>query len=210
MKFPEIDAMVDDIKNDKISGSSILALRAGECLDKFADEILESYGNMDPKEYINELMILGGRLISAQPTMAAVLNGVNDIITSVQSVFTDTNDDIVQNDGQFLKLLCTKTQASSRKFILDLKLAQETIANSYSDILKDNDCIMTISASGSVEMLLATAHENSINLSVFIPESRPMFEGRLLAQRLAGKGIDCKLIADHAMFHYLDDCTRSL
>jgi translation initiation factor 2B subunit (eIF-2B alpha/beta/delta family) len=208
MVFLKIDALVDEIKNDNLSGSSILAFRAAECLDAFAEEVAQNHSDFSPDDYLNELLSLGKRLISAQPTMAAVLNCVNEIITSVLKNNDFSNKGLAFSQKKQLQYLCTNTQVVSRKFILDLKLAQETIANSYTEILKNNDTVMTISSSGSVEMLLATGYENSLELTVFVPESRPMFEGRLLAQRLANRGINCVLIADHAMFHYLDGCSK--
>jgi translation initiation factor 2B subunit (eIF-2B alpha/beta/delta family) len=208
MKIPDVDAKIDDIKNDKITGSSILSRRAAECIDEFANEILNNHTDLEPEAYLNELTKICYRLVSAQPTMAAVLNGVNDILTTVKLKYNDIESEIKGDQKKQLDFLCIKTQAVARQFILESKLAQETIANSYSEILENSDGIMTISASGAVEMLLTTAAENSLEFTVYTPESRPMFEGRLLAQRLASKGIDCILIADHAMFHFLNNCTK--
>ncbi len=208
MKIPRIDAMVDDIKNDRVSGSSILAHRAAECLDEFATEIVQNQNMVSPKVYFDELIDLGKRLITAQATMAAVFNGVNEIITSVKNELKILGEFSNNSKNEHLHALCLRTQLESRKFKIRLKLAHESIASLYSEVLKQNDRIMTISASGSVEILLTTAFDNSMDISVYLPESRPMYEGRILAQRLAQKGLDCTLIADHAMFHFLKDCTK--
>jgi translation initiation factor 2B subunit (eIF-2B alpha/beta/delta family) len=208
MKIPDVDAKIDDIKNDKITGSSILSRRTAECLDNFAGEILRNHPNLEPGIYLDELFKIGMRLVSAQPTMAAVLNCVNDILTTIKLKSNDLESEINGDQKKQLDYLCITTQAASRQFVLESKLAQETIANSYSEILEDSDRIMTISASGSVEILLTNAVEKSMDLTVYVPESRPMFEGRLMAQRLASNGIDCILIADHAMFHFLNNCTK--
>lgn len=209
MEIPhEINTQIEDITNDKISGASTIAKNAAECLDKFATWVMENANDLENDQYIQQLIILGQKLVSAQPAMAPVLNAVNLIITSTNEKYNNINNELQDSDSKKqVKYLCTATQATSRKFILENKLALESIANQFNEIIDNQAKIMTISASSAVEALLNQAYINSVEFTVITPESRPMFEGRLLAERLAKLGIETTLIVDSAMFHFLKECT---
>ncbi len=208
MALPEIDKIIYDIKNDKVSGSSSIANRAAECLDKFAEIVIEQHSRIQPHEYINDLLSVGHRLLTAQPTMAAVLTGVNEVIASVMEINKKLEQEVGTDQEKQLHYLCVKTQAAARKKLIDSKLALESVANLNSDKFEKNDILMTISASSAVERLLLKLSTDGVLVTVYIPESRPMYEGRMLALRLAENGINTILITDSAMFHYLGKCSK--
>jgi translation initiation factor 2B subunit (eIF-2B alpha/beta/delta family) len=208
MEYPQINKIIDEIKNDKLSGSSSIARDAMGCLDKFAEFIIENHLEIKPNGYVNDLLLVAKGLITAQPTMAAVFTGINNILASVMKVYHKLDNELVSKPNKQVYYLCRATQAAARKQILESKLAMDSIAGSYSEILKKDDIIMTISASGAIETLLVEAKAKGIHTTVYVPESRPMYEGRMLAQRLAERGINTILITDSAMFHYLQKCSK--
>jgi translation initiation factor eIF-2B subunit delta len=207
MEIPEINERVDEILNDRISGASAISRKAAECLDVFAGWVIENVKDIPPNRYLKELISVGQELIRAQPTMAAVINVVNDIISSTKNEYDQLEAILGHDYKKQLKYLCTYTQSGARKCILESRLALETIAKSYEEVIKDNNVIMTISASSAVEASMIEAFNNGLEFIVYTPESRPMYEGRLMAQRLAEKGIKTVLTADHAMFHFLKECS---
>lgn len=210
MDIPEINRLVDKIANDRVSGASTIARNAAECLDTYAAWVLDNLNKISPEDYIKELISLGQNLVRAQPTMAPIINSVNEIISSTKHEAGSSERSAKTHAEKRLKVLCTITKSSARRYLVESKLALETIAHSYKDVLKSKDILMTISASSAVEGLLLEAFKDSLDFKVFVPESRPMYEGRLMAERLANKGVKIILIADHAMFHYLSECSSIL
>jgi len=208
MDNPEIDQMVSEIANDSISGASKLARRACECLDAFAGWVVDNDKNETPESYKKELITIGQDLVRAQPSMASVINAVNEIISSTYNQSATLAAEVGFDEKKQLKYLCTYTQSVARKYVLNSKLALEAIANDFNRLIRSKDVIMTLSASSAVEAILVEAFNGAIDFSVYIPESRPMFEGRDMAQRLAKSGIKTILIADSAMFHFLNECSK--
>jgi len=199
--------IVNEIANDNTSGASTIARNAAECLDTYAVWVLNNSNKISPEDYVKELILLGQKLVCAQPTMAPVINVVNEIISSTKHESVSLKRSAKTHAEKRLKVLCTITKSTARRYLVESKLALETIAHSYRDVIKSKDKLMTISASSAIEGLLLEASKNSLNFKVFVPESRPMCEGRLMAERLAKKGVTTILIADHAMFHYLSECS---
>jgi translation initiation factor 2B subunit (eIF-2B alpha/beta/delta family) len=207
MDIPGINKQVNEIANDKISGSNTIARKSLECIDAFAGWVIENTSGITLESYTQELINLSRDLVNAQPLMAAVINGVNHILSS-----TINESQVLQNEPNTdeeskLKYISTFTKSAARKHILESQLALEVISKSYKEIIHDKDVLMTISASSAVESILTEAFKDSIDFTIYIPESRPMNEGKLLAERLAGKGINSILIADSAMFHFLKECS---
>ena len=65
--------------------------------------------------------------------------------------------------------------------------------------LRKVERVITLSRSGTVSEILKLWHQRNNNLRVVICESRPKFEGRLMAKELADKGISVELITDAMM-----------
>jgi translation initiation factor 2B subunit (eIF-2B alpha/beta/delta family) len=211
MELPlEIRNSIKEIENDHISGARTISINVVNCIDSYANWVLDNTAGITTDEYNKDLIELGQALIRSQPTMAPVINAVNTIITSIQEERKHLPAEVGQDIELQIKYLSKFTQSVARKYSLQSKLALEELAQRYNEILNDKNTIMTISSSSAVEQVLIQGASNSLELTVYVPESRPMNEGKLLAQRLADNGIRTILIADHAMFHFLEDCNSIL
>jgi translation initiation factor 2B subunit (eIF-2B alpha/beta/delta family) len=210
MEIPEINKRIEEIANDKTSGASYIAKKAAECIDDFAKWVLDNKSGLSIEEYLEELTKIAINVIRSQPTMASVFRAVNEIIVLTINQTSQLETELGHDKIKQLTYLCTSTQAAARKYILESELALETIARAYAEVLHDGDTIMTISASSAVEALLLQANASSLDVTVYIPESRPMYEGRMMVERLAERGIKTILIADSAMFHFLKECSSIL
>jgi len=62
--------------------------------------------------------------------------------------------------------------------------------------LKNLSSVLTLSRSGTVLEILKLWHQKNKNIRVVVCESRPKFEGRLMAKELAAIGIKVELITD--------------
>lgn len=205
---PEINKLVNEIANDRLSGASAIARNTVECLDAYAGWVMENENitSTSPELFLQNIIELGQDLVRSQPTMAAVLNAVNFTISSTRSEYEQLGGEIAGDPEKQLKYLCILTQSSARKYIVESKLALKTIAGFYKKLIHDGDMIMTISASSAVEELFSEAYHDSVDFTVYVPEARPMYEGRLMAERLARMDQKTVLIADSAMFHFLKKC----
>lgn len=208
MDAPTIEKAISELANDRTSGASFLAKSAVEVLDRFAGWVCDTRGALSPDDYIVELIEVGKQLVQTQPTMASIIRAVNEVIITTKEKATQLENEVGTDLKTQLKYLCTFTQSCTRKYILESDLALETISREYSEILSAGDTVMTISASSAIERLLMQANNESMALIVYVPESRPMYEGRMMAKRLAENNVKTTLIADSAMFHYLSECTK--
>ena len=69
--------------------------------------------------------------------------------------------------------------------------------------LKEAQNVITLSRSGTVLTVLKLWHQKNKKLKVVVCESRPKFEGRLMAEELASIGVNVELIKDAMMGLYL-------
>jgi len=69
--------------------------------------------------------------------------------------------------------------------------------------LKNLNSVITLSRSGTVLGILQLWHQQNKKLKVVVCESRPKFEGRLMAKDLASEGINVELISDAMMGLYI-------
>ena len=79
----------------------------------------------------------------------------------------------------------------------------EIIFNKINPVLKKMQSIITLSRSGTVLAILKLWHRKNKNLRVVVCESRPKYEGRLLAKDLIKNGIKVQIITDTMMGIYL-------
>lgn len=70
--------------------------------------------------------------------------------------------------------------------------AGEVIERFTVDKIQPNDVILTYASSSVVEGTFLRAHRRGIPFSVVVVDSKPLFEGRRLAQTLASNGIAVK------------------
>jgi translation initiation factor eIF-2B subunit delta len=69
--------------------------------------------------------------------------------------------------------------------------------------LKETQNVITLSRSGTVLTVLKLWHQKNKKFKVVVCESRPKFEGRLMAEELANIGVNIELITDAMMGLYL-------
>ena len=69
--------------------------------------------------------------------------------------------------------------------------------------LKETQNVITLSRSGTVLAVLKLWHQKNKKFKVVVCESRPKFEGRLMAEELASIGVNVELITDAMMGLYV-------
>lgn len=103
-----------------------------------------------------------------------------------------------------------QSENSVKQFLASFKKqktdAYQKIYNSAKTYLHNKRHILTISNSTTLVEILKIHYKNSQNLEVTISESRPMLEGRIMAQKLADEGISVNFITETALPKYVAGC----
>jgi ribose 1,5-bisphosphate isomerase len=177
--------IVERIRDDHTSGASELSRLATEAFTLFSSK----KGFKTEDRLFEEALELGKSLISAQPYMAPIFNLVNSILYAVEE-----KKSIFPQD-QLRKLIRCK----SEDFIQNSLASLEKIGGYGEVLIEDGFTVLTHSSSGSILSILKKAKAEGRNFKVIATESRPMFEGKILARFLGEEGIPTTLIVDAAV-----------
>lgn len=115
----------------------------------------------------------------------------------------------VDNYLKDLSLILEKSQDEVRLFLLGVK---DKIASTYSrlyenakHVLGGLPSVVTISNSSTLKQIFKMWHEDNPEIKVVLMESRPKFEGRILAENLLSFGISVELITDSMAAAYVEN-----
>ena len=106
------------------------------------------------------------------------------------------------NKTELKSFLSEHTNKELKKF--------EILFSKVYPFLKDFESVITISRSGTVLEILKLWYKKNKRIEVIVCESRPMFEGRLLAIDLVKEGIKVKLITDAMMGLYINEVDAAI
>ncbi len=176
---------LEELRADHTSGASDLARKAAEILIHFSEETKST----DNQRFLIELTKLGKKLIASQPESVPIFNLVNSILLATEHV----------RESLSLTDLRNFTFQKAQEFKTNSLKALERIAIWGDPLIENNFKVMTISNSSAVLYILRKSKLGRTSFQVYVPESRPLCEGRLLAQKLADLGISVQLITDASM-----------
>jgi len=179
-------ALIEELAGDNASGAVEIAGRGSELLAVFADEAQAE----DASSFLRQLATTGKALIRAQPSMASLFNLVNSAIASLEPV---------QDLGAARQVL----KAAAEAYGEELGRRSERVAEQALALLTNGSILLTHSRSSTVLAALLLARERRLGFEVVCTESRPIYEGRTVAARLAQEGIKATLITDSAAGHFV-------
>jgi translation initiation factor eIF-2B subunit delta len=113
--------------------------------------------------------------------------------------------DINVPDSEAKKGLCDAINAFLRERVT---YADQVIAQSAADKIKNGDVILTFAKSSVIQKALVRAHEEGKQFRVIVVDSRPLHEGKHLAAALVGIGIDVKYCLVNGLSHNIQDATK--
>jgi translation initiation factor eIF-2B subunit delta len=170
--------LVREIKEDSVSGASQLTIKAAASFLK----LLEKPVN------IRDVRRLMKALAEARPSMPSIANMAHMI------------GSIIEKEVSAGKPIEEAVENAVRRCINEYQSALKSVVQNASEALKKYSSILTHSYSSTVASVL----ESCRDVSVYVTESRPGYEGRRLAERLAARGCDVTLIVDAAASHVID------
>lgn len=185
MIYPEVAQRIEKIKNDRGSGATRLSLDAVDILGYAA----EKSGKMNTAEFLEEMEAVGKRLIEARPSMAPLRNRVLNILRDIREE---------QRKGRSLDDLRELTVSLAAAMKEDSRRITLRIIQHASTLIRKKT-VLTHSYSSTVLETLKQAE----NVRAIATESRPLYEGRLTAKKLAEDGIPVTLITDASVGHFM-------
>jgi len=182
-------SLIEIIREDHLSGASQLSRKAANVITLFTREAKAK----TIKGYYQSLLKAGKELISAQPDIVPIFNLVNSILTVAEE----------HRNTLSLEELNRLVREKAEEFRRCSLKALEKIADIGETLISNDHTILTHSFSGAVFSILEKAKKNKKRFRVVVSESRPLFEGRNLAQQLGRLGVPVTLVIDSALGLYL-------
>lgn len=196
-----INKVVKDIKSIKIQGATNIAKASIGALLDFS----KNFSGKNSNEFAKEVEKIAKRLAWARPDEPLNQNLLNLITGKVKR---DKNKDVKKKIDDF-RISCQKA--------LDLIARnEELITKAGIDLIREIQAkrslapkkelssfwkpinIFTHCNSSSVFKIIFGAHEAGIPVKVYNSETRPRFQGRIMAKHLAKAGIDVTVMIDSA------------
>lgn len=185
------DELIQKIKEDNHSGATELTQEAARVLSLE----MESKSHYSVEGFRKGLLATARALLSAQPAMASIFNLVNNCMLGIRPARP-----VVEESLPEVKAAAAKTV---NDFIAALEENRLQIAAQGAAMIEDYYTVLTHSASSAVASALTAARGQGKDFTVICTESRPIFEGRGMAERLASCGIRVKLVADASALQFL-------
>lgn len=185
----EVDELLRKVGEDRESGASSFVRITLEVLRVAS---LKSHAN-SIQELMDELWDLAITLARARPTFSTIPNSVAYFLEEITRGANQAN-----SIEQFKRQIISSSLEIDREHLQ----ARERVIQSSSALISHSKTILTHSYSINVkEALLKYGRERNI----LCTESRPLFEGKTLANAISKSGIKCTLITEASVSSYIKD-----
>ena len=188
-----IDETAEEIADMQTHSSSVVAVKAARALEELVER---EYPTVD--EYLRTLERNSNALRRANQSHASLHTTQRQIVESVSEADAGTVEDAK-----------TITKTAINTAIEQVETAKRKAAQRASELLVDDDVLLTHDYSTTVLSAIARAAESGGEFTVYVTEARPRLLGRKMCRRLAEfEAVDTHLIVDSAAGHYLPECDR--
>jgi len=181
--LPEtVTSIVREMRDERIRGASWLARRGAEAYVALSN-------SLRGEELAKAIEGLSGMIINVNRTMASLHNLVRFIP--------------VTKDPAVLR-------AKAEEFIKLCDEAKREIGRIGSELIDENEVVITHSFSSAVLEILKTAEKKGKRFKVVLTESSPDCEGLFLAKELEGLGIPFEVITDAQLGLFAKEATLAI
>lgn len=147
--------------------------------------------------FLRDIAVAAQLLYETRPTAVSLPNALSFFYTRLLSRLDQT---------QGIAALKEASVKIGEGFIEMSNNAVKTIGQIGSRLIQDGDIIFTYCNSATAFSVLKTAYSMGKEFSVFVPETRPKYQGHITATWLDKAGIPCSLITDNSIRYLI---TRS-
>jgi eIF-2B alpha/beta/delta-like uncharacterized protein len=174
-----VGGLIEDLAKDSSSGAAELASQGAAVLIALA----ESSEATELDSFVQQVAETGRLLIRSQPSMASLFNLVNSALWSLEP-------------ARNLADARQKVNQAAEDFTQELVSAGEKIAAEALQVISPGTTLLTHSRSSTVLRALLHVRSTGRDFRVVCTESRPLYEGRTLAEELSGADIPTTLVTD--------------
>lgn len=174
---------IKNIKSLNIQGANAVAKAALLALSDFGKKLKAK----NPRAFVASVKKAGQELAHARPTEPLAQNLVSIIITKLKNTAKAGAD-----TRELKEILKYVVGHELRELEQDLSQLTETGAK----LIKSDDTILTFCHSSTVEDILKAAKKSKKKFKVIVPETRPLFQGRITAKNLSKAKINVTMIVD--------------
>lgn len=186
----KIDKVARDVKSIKIQGATNIAKASIGALFDFS----KKFKGESKKGFLGEIRKNGRKLAWARPNEPLNQNLLALIIAKSKN---DKNADIKEKVANFQKYCVETLGLISRNEESVTANGVKLVGNIYAKEKKRIN-IFTHCSSSSVFKIIFGAHKAGMPVKVYNSETRPRFQGRIMAKNLAKAGIDATMMTDSA------------
>jgi translation initiation factor 2B subunit (eIF-2B alpha/beta/delta family) len=187
---PPIESAIGQIATDNRSGAAEILSRAAQVLSMLYSTQLESHTASieQARRLVAETC---AAIVQAQPDMAPLVNLANTAMRAANRA---------KSADEVLKLAAR----SSEEFSAAAAQRAASASLVAASLITEGAVVLTHSRSSTVLAAFTEAWRAGRRFGVIATESRPILEGRVLAQALARQGVSVTLIADAAAAAVID------
>ena len=156
-------------------------------------------GTSLPRHLTNHLSSQIDYLVSCRPLSVSQGNAIRWLKVVISAVDISTPEHEAKN------ALCAAIDNYVRERIT---IADQVIAASAAERIKDGDVVLAYGKSSVVEKTLAHAYYQNKKFQVIVVDSRPLFEGKNLARALADLGVEVQYSLIHGLSHVIRSATK--
>lgn len=174
--------LVVEIDRDRTNGAGYLGRKAIAALQAAAQySSAQSSGDL-----FRDLLHIGLKLRAAQPSMATIWNLTGKLLNEIDYEWQS------KSVTEFRELV----EDLSAKAVLKNEIAEERVSRNLSKILLKKRRILTHSYSNTVKRALQLCKDGAPQ--IYVTESAPAFEGRMLARDLKDLELSARVLPDTA------------
>src|SRR6266571_2478322 len=182
---------IDKIVTDNTSGAAEILRRAADAFSLLNPEQITS-SPLSVEQARKAVLDTSVAVVRAQPDMSPLVRLASAAVAAARQS-TDA--------ASVLK----SAEEAARGFIAKAELATGAAACQAANSIPNGATVLTHSRSSTVLEAFIEACRHGKDFTVIATESRPMMEGRVLAEALAAEGMRVSLIADAAAAQLLDE-----
>ncbi|KAF1921421.1 hypothetical protein BDU57DRAFT_510224 [Ampelomyces quisqualis] len=140
-------------------------------------------------------------LKSCRPLSVSMGNAIRHLKDIIIKIDPSTPENEAKRDlSEEIDIFLRDRVTAADKLIRDLAASK----------IEPGDVVLTYAASSIVEQAIIQAHSKGIPFSVIIVDSKPLFEGKQLARKLANVGINVRYYLITGASHAVKDATKVL
>jgi len=194
---PNVRSALEEVKRREIHGATLITRLA---LDALSEAAVGSKAR-STEEFFKELSEQGSLLVKSRPTSVLLANGIRHVLYHVK---------MGVEKGQPIKELKNIAKDRVEEFLRELNDSIEKIGQVGARRLGKNDVILTHGYSTSALEVLRKGREEGKNIKVIVTETRPEYQGRLMARELVRIGIPTTIIIDSAIHNFMREVDKVL